>query len=165
MDEICGRVLTVIECKNPSCDHKITRQGYPDEWPDEGDSEDRIHSDWNESLTPFCVKCVKCGHFTGNKIERSKKWLTRVTGREPRAFPYFYLFTLTHGCKEFGVPEPVIWKWKHIIISITSHEVKKRREKSEQWETWWKQRAAARRDKIDIPFDFFLYAGYPDFIQ
>ena len=73
MSDMRGRVLSVIECKNPSCGHKITRVGYPDEWPDDYIPEDRIHSDWNDELTAFCVNCPKCSHFTGNKIERSKK--------------------------------------------------------------------------------------------
>jgi len=73
MDEMHGRVLSVIECKNPSCRQKMTREGYPDDWPDNDVPEDRIHSDWHDELTPFCVHCTSCGHFTGNKVERSKR--------------------------------------------------------------------------------------------
>ncbi|GJL55783.1 MAG: hypothetical protein NPIRA02_29150 [Nitrospirales bacterium] len=71
MDDMHKRVLSVIECKNPSCKHKMTREGYPDDWPDDDISEDRIHSDWNNDLTPFCIKCPSCGHYTGNKIHRT----------------------------------------------------------------------------------------------
>lgn len=70
-----GQVLSVIECKNAACGHKMSRVGYPDDWPDEYVSDDRIHSDWNEELTEFCICCVRCGHYTGNKI---------VKGRKPR---------------------------------------------------------------------------------
>lgn len=73
MDEMRGRVFSVIECKNPSCRQKMTREGYPDDWPEENVLENRIHSDWTDELTPFCVRCISCGHFTGNKVERSKK--------------------------------------------------------------------------------------------
>ncbi len=73
MDEMQGRVVSVIECKNLACARKITREGFPDEWPDEHIPDFRIHSDWNDELTAFCVLCVSCGHYTGNKIQRIKK--------------------------------------------------------------------------------------------
>ena len=73
MSDMHGRILSVIECKNPSCGQKITRQGYPTDWPDDYVAEDHIHSGWNDDLTAFCVYCENCGHYTGNKIDRSKK--------------------------------------------------------------------------------------------